>query len=82
MKKIIALAACLTMLCLLSLAASADTFNGTMVRYNNADPQLFFHDGKYYLTQTGTSRIAVFETEHIDDLKNLDITPTLNIRVI
>ncbi len=77
MKKIIALIACLTMLCLLTFAASADTFNGTMVRYDNADPQLFFYNGKYYLTQTGTSRIAVFETEHVDKLKDLTLTANI-----
>lgn len=80
MKRIIALIACLTMLCLLTLAASADTFNGTMVRYDNADPQLFFYNGKYYLTQTGTSRIAVFETEHVDDLKNLTLTDNIEYK--
>lgn len=80
MKKIIALIACLTMLCLLTFAASADTFNGTMVRSNTADPNLFFHDGKYYLTQTGTSRIAVFETEHVDELKDLTLTANIEYK--
>ena len=78
MKKIVALAAALFMLCTLSVVAFADTFNGTMVRSNNADPNLFFHNGKYYLTQTGTSRVAVFETEHVDELNSLSLSSNIS----
>ena len=73
MKKIAALFAVAFVFAALVFAVSADTFEGTMVRPNNADPNLFFYNGKYYMTQTGTSRIAVFETEHVDDLATLTL---------
>ena len=78
MKKIICLIAALVMLFALTTVANADTFNGTKVRENNADPNLFFHNGKYYLTQTGTSRIAVFETEHVNELNELTLSKNIS----
>ena len=78
MKKIAALFALVFVFAVLTVAAHADTFNGTMVRSNNADPNLFFHDGYYYLTQTGTSRIAVFETEHVDELDTLKLSSNIS----
>ncbi len=77
MKKIVALITVLLTLAALTFAASADVFNGTMVRENTADPNLFFYNGKYYMTQTGTSRIAVFETEHVDDLNTLTLSSNI-----
>ena len=53
------------MLCALTLGASAETLSSTQVRSSNADPWLFTDGEKYYLTQTGTSRIAVFESSTI-----------------
>ncbi|MBQ4556388.1 MAG: family 43 glycosylhydrolase [Clostridia bacterium] len=78
MKKIASLFALVFTFAVLTLAIGADTFNGTMVRSNNADPNLFFHDGYYYLTQTGTSRIAVFETEHVDELGTLKLSSNIS----
>ncbi|MBE6679283.1 MAG: hypothetical protein E7598_02030 [Ruminococcaceae bacterium] len=80
MKRFIALILVALTAVLLSFAASADVFQGTMVRPNTADPQLFFHNGKYYLTQTGTSRIAVFETEHVDELAELTLTSNIEYK--
>ncbi len=73
MKKLVLLLTACVLLCALCLLANADTFNGTIVRNSNADPNLFFHDGKYYLTQTGTSRIAVFEEDALTDLYAADL---------
>ncbi len=78
MKKIITLLAFVFTLCALTFAAYADTFSGTMVRSNNADPNLFFHDGYYYLTQTGTSRIAVFKSKTLSGLNSLTINSNIS----
>ena len=77
MKRIIAFFAAVLVFAMLTVAVSADTFDGTKVRSNTADPNLFFHDGKYYMTQTGTSRIAVFETEHVDELGTLTLSSNI-----
>lgn len=78
MKKIISFLLVAVSVMALTFAVGADTFNGTMVRENNADPNLFFYNGKYYLTQTGTSRVAVFETEHVDELNELSLTKNIS----
>ncbi len=77
MKRIITFLACIVMLCMLMVSVNAETFNGTMVRSNNADPNLFFHDGKYYLTQTGTSQIAVFESSTLSGLGSANINSNI-----
>ena len=78
MKKIASLLLVLFSLLALTLAASADTFDGTMVRSSTADPDLFFYNGNYYLTQTGTSRIAIFETDSIEDLGSLALSKNIS----
>ena len=78
MKKVVALFALLITFVLFTFVAGADTFNGTMVRSNNADPNLFFHDGYYYLTQTGTSRIAVFKSKTLEGLDSLTLSSNIS----
>ncbi len=80
MKKTVALLAVVLTIAMLTLVAYADTFDGTMVRPGTADPNLFFHGGKYYMTQTGTSRIAVFETEHVDELGTLTLGSNISYK--
>ncbi len=42
------------------------------LRKNNADPFLFYHDGYYYYTRTGSSSIALIKTANIADIKTAD----------
>ncbi|MBQ4599649.1 MAG: family 43 glycosylhydrolase [Clostridia bacterium] len=74
MKKWFTLLLTACMCCALLLTASAETLSGTLVRSGTADPWLFTDGEKYYLTQTGTSRIAVFASDTLDGLK----TPTID----
>ena len=58
----------------LIFAVHAETINGTLVRWWDADPHLFFYNGKYYLTQTGSTRVAVLDSVNISSLKESYIT--------
>ena len=70
MKKIFALFLT-TCLCFpLMLTASAETLNGTKVR-GVADPWLFKHNGNYYLTQTGSTNVSVFESPTLSGFASL-----------
>ena len=80
MKKLSFMLALCMLVPLLCIAIGADTFNGTMVRSSTADPNLFFYNGKYYLTQTGTSRIAVFETSKISELGTKSLTSNISYK--
>ncbi len=77
MRRVSIFAVWIVLFVLLAICTSADVLSGTMVRTSNADPNLFFHEGKYYLTQTGTSRIAVFEADTVEGLNKLSITDNI-----
>ena len=81
MKKIVALFAVALALVMFTFAVSAETFNGTLVRENTADPNLFFYNGKYYLTQTGTSRIAIFERDTLAELAETSKSSVINANI-
>lgn len=78
MKKLVSVLALTITVLALTFAAGADTLSGTMVRESNADPNLFFYNGNYYLTQTGTSRIAVFESKTLEGLDDLAINSNIS----
>ena len=65
MKKLLVSLFAAILFCALMLGISAETLSGTLVRSSTADPWLFTDGEKYYLTQTGTSRIAVFSSSTI-----------------
>lgn len=54
--------------CLLCAASKPKTMSGTLVRTRTADPCLVYHEGMFYLTMTGTSRLAIVKDS---DLRHL-----------
>jgi len=46
--------------------------DGTLVRTGAADPCLIYHDGFFYLTMTGTSRLALIKDESLSCLTTAD----------
>lgn len=58
MKRLLAL---LTAATLLLSSAEGKPLNGTLVRKGTADPCLIYQGGKFYLTMTGTSRLAMIK---------------------
>lgn len=42
-------------------SAEGKPLNGTLVRKGTADPCLIYQDGNFYLTKTGTSRLAIIK---------------------
>ncbi len=74
MKKIIALALIVFTVAMLTFAASAETITQTDFRIGSADPWMFYHDGKYYLTRTGNNRVAVYYGEHLTDVDDTNKT--------
>ncbi|MBQ9134033.1 MAG: family 43 glycosylhydrolase [Clostridia bacterium] len=82
MKKWLALllTACLT--CTLLLTVSAETLDGTLIRSGTADPWILYHDGMYYLTQTGTSRVAVFAAEKLVDFRSTIDDAVVNANIV
>ena len=45
-----------------AFAAKVETLPSTLLRRNCADPWLFRHNGKFYLTQTGSTKVFVLES--------------------
>lgn len=62
MKKFLPLLLAAVMLFALPLTVSAETLDGTLVRSSAADPWLCTDGEFYYLTITGTTKIAVFRS--------------------
>ena len=48
-----------------ALAARVETLPSTLIKRNSADPWLFRHNGKFYLTQTGSTKIFVLESNSL-----------------
>ena len=70
MKKWLALLLTACLACTLLLTASAETLDGTLIRSGTADPWILYHNGMYYLTQTGKTRVAVFAAENLVDFRS------------
>ncbi len=60
-------------------ADTVETLNGTLIRSSVADPWLFMDGGYYYLTMTGTKRIAMIKSETLDGLDASEQTLSSNI---
>ena len=46
-----------------ALAARVETLPSTLLKKKSADPWLFRHNGKFYLTQTGATKVFVLESD-------------------
>ncbi len=76
--RMILVVACI--MCALTLLISAETLTGTRVRAGVADPWLFTDGEHYYLTMTGTSKIAVLQSDTIsgfNDTTNLKVADNI-----
>ena len=60
-----------------TFAAQAETLSSTLLRKGCADPWLFRHDGKFYLTQTGTAKVRVLEADTISGLAATDCAQSI-----
>ncbi len=74
MKKRITWIICIcAMLLSMLMSVSAETLDGTKIRSSAADPWICYHDGYYYLTVTGSTKIAVFKAKAISDFGKQNI---------
>ncbi len=60
-------------------AEASETLNSTLLRSNVADPWLFTDGEYFYLTMTGTSRIAMFKAESLEELGSASLKLADNI---
>ena len=60
--------ACAVLLGACAYADKVETLDTTLLRKSCADPWLFRHDGKFYLTQTGTAKVRVLESDTLAGL--------------
>ncbi len=60
-------------------AGASETLSSTLLRSGVADPWLFMDGGYYYLTMTGTSRIAMFKSETLAGLGSSSLKLSDNI---
>ena len=55
-----------------AFADTVETLDTTLLRKSCADPWLFRHGGKFYLTQTGTAKVRVLESDTLAGLAAAD----------
>ncbi|MBQ4599648.1 MAG: family 43 glycosylhydrolase [Clostridia bacterium] len=77
MKKWIALLLTACMCCALLLTASAETLNSTKIRSSAADPWLCTDGEYYYLTVTGSTKIAVFRSTTLSGFASQSINSNI-----
>ncbi len=82
MKRITAFLFSAVFVAAMTVCAFALTLDGTKIRGTNADPQLFYSDGNYYLTQTGTTQVAVFKASTPAGFGSLDINQNIVYRSV
>ena len=58
-----------------AFAAKIETLDSTLLRKGCADPWLFRHDGKFYLTQTGSAKVHVLTSDTLAGLAAADCAP-------
>ncbi len=78
MKRILVLLVCISLLlpCLL-LPVSAETLNGTLIRKSAADPWMCYYNGYYFLTVTGSTKIAVFQSRSLAGFDTLSLNSNI-----
>ena len=62
---------------LCAFAAETETLPSTLLRKGCADPWLFRHDGRFYLTQTGSTKVLVRTAETLAGLSATDRAPSV-----
>ena len=60
-----------------TFAAKTETLPSTLLRKGCADPWLFRHEGKFYLTQTGSTKVRVYASETLAGLSATDCAQSL-----
>ena len=60
-----------------AFAAKVETLDSSLLRKGCADPWLFRHDGRFYLTQTGSTKVHVFASETLSGLSAADCAPSV-----
>ena len=69
--------ACAVLSACFALAAKTETLDSPLLRKGCADPWLFRHDGRFYLTQTGSTKVHVFESETLSGLSAASCPPSV-----
>ena len=69
--------ACAFLLGACAFADKVETLDTTLLRKSCADPWLFRHDGKFYLTQTGTAKVRVLESDTLAGLAAADCAQSI-----
>ncbi|MBR1587880.1 MAG: hypothetical protein IJ658_06105 [Kiritimatiellae bacterium] len=67
MKSVISLACAILAGCC-AAAARAETLSSALLRKGCADPWLFRHEGRFYLAQTGSTKVLVYSSETLSGL--------------
>ncbi len=74
MKRIVVLLLCICVLfTTMIVPISAEIITGTMIRKSAADPWLCYYDGYYFLTVTGKTKIAVFQSKTIGGFASMNL---------
>ena len=60
-----------------AFAAKVETLDSTLLRKSCADPWLFRHGGKFYLTQPGTAKVRVLESDTLAGLAAADCAQSI-----
>ena len=60
-----------------AFATRVETLPSTLLRRNCADPWLFRHNGKFYLTQTGATKVFVLESAALSGFSAADCAKTV-----
>ena len=69
--------ACAFLLGACAYADKVETLDSTLLRKSCADPWLFRHDGKFYLTQTGSTKVRVLESGTLAGLAAADCAQSI-----
>ena len=64
--------ACAFLLVACAFADKVETLDATLLRKSCADPWLFRHEGRFYLTQTGSTKVRVLEADTLSGLAATD----------
>lgn len=60
-----------------AFADTVETLDTTLLRKSCADPWLFRHDGKFYLTQTGAAKVRVLASDTLAGLAAADCAQSI-----
>ena len=69
--------ACVLLLGACAFASKVEILDSTLLRKSCADPWLFRHEGKFYLTQTGSAKVRVLESDTLTGLAAADCAQSI-----